>query len=120
MLIAPGCSAMTIPRRVRVGLVLALAVLLAPVIEPPAGSPFTLAGVALMVGELMIGGLIGLMLRLGIEAVTFGGQVIGLSTGLGYGEVVDPVSCAGTPPLGPFYGMTATQLFLARDRREGR
>src|SRR3546814_10398013 len=51
MLIAPVFSAMTIPRRVRVGLVLALAVLLAPVIEPPAGSPFTLAGVALMVRD---------------------------------------------------------------------
>lgn len=115
MLVAPLFSAMTIPRRVRVGLALALAVLLAPVIEPPAGSPFTLAGVAVMVREVMIGGLIGLMLRLVIEAVTFGGQVIGLSMGLGFGEVVDPISGARTPQLGQFYGLLATLLFIAMD-----
>src|SRR3546814_12366667 len=68
MLIAPVFSAMTIPRRVRVGLVLALAVLLAPVIEPPAGSTFTLAGVALLVRVPLIGGLLGLLLRLVIGA----------------------------------------------------
>src|SRR3546814_16912633 len=68
-----------------------------------------------MVRELMIGGLIGLMLRLVIEAVTFGGQVIGLSMGLGFGEVVDPVSGARTPQLGQFYGLLATLLLIAMD-----
>ncbi|PKM01742.1 MAG: flagellar biosynthetic protein FliR [Gammaproteobacteria bacterium HGW-Gammaproteobacteria-6] len=115
MLIAPLFSAMTIPRRVRVGLVVALAVLLAPVIEPPTASPFEVAGIAVMARELMIGGMIGLMLRLVIEAVTFGGQVIGLSMGLGFGEVVDPVSGARTPQLGQFYGLLATLLFIAMD-----
>lgn len=115
MLVAPVFSAMTVPLRARVGLGLALALLLAPAIEPPTVDAFAVAGAALQARELLIGAAIGLTLRLVIEAVAFGGQIIGLSMGLGFGEVVDPVSGARTPQIGQFYGLLATLLFLAMD-----
>lgn len=115
MLVAPAFGGRTVPVRVKVGLGLALAVLLAPSITPPLEDAFGPAGVALIARELMIGGGIGLTLRLVIEAVAFGGQIVGLGMGLGFGEVVDPVSGARTPQVGQFYGLLATLLFLAMD-----
>jgi len=115
MLVAPVLSAMTVPLRVRIGLALALAVLLAPLIEPPLDDAFAPAGAALLAREMLIGSGIGLTLRMVIEAVAFGGQIVGLSMGLGFGEVVDPVSGARTPQIGQFYGLLATLLFLAMD-----
>ncbi|MDX2299855.1 MAG: flagellar biosynthetic protein FliR [Xanthomonadaceae bacterium] len=115
MLVAPAFAGMTVPVRVKIGLGLALALLLAPVIEPPRADAFDPAGAAMLARELMIGGGIGLTLRMAIEAIAFGGQLIGLSMGLGFGEVVDPVSGARTPQIGQFYGLLATLLFLAMD-----
>lgn len=115
MLVAPAFSGMTVPVRIKVGLSLALALLLAPAITPPLDNPFGPAGAAMIAREMLIGGGIGLTLRMAIEAVAFGGQIVGLSMGLGFGEVVDPVSGARTPQIGQFYGLLATLLFLAMD-----
>lgn len=115
MLVAPVFSAMTTPLRVRVGLALILAWLLAPTLPATVGdlsSPFVLV---LAARELLIGIMIGLLVRLVIEAFAFAGQVIGLSMGLGFGEVVDPISGARVPQLSQFYGVLATLLFLAMD-----
>lgn len=115
MLTAPVLSAVTTPLRVRVGLALLLAWLLAPALPARPDdllSPFVLV---LAARELMVGLMIGLLVRLVIEAFVFAGQVIGLSMGLGFGEAVDPVSGARVPQLGQFYGVLATLLFLAMD-----
>lgn len=114
-LTAPVFAGRTLPARVKIGLLLALTLLLAPVVEPPAAAAWSAPGAGWAMREVAIGGLIGLTVRLVVEAVAFGGQVVGLSMGLGFGQTVDPVSGAQMPAVGQFYSLLATLLFLAMD-----
>lgn len=114
-LLAPVFAGMILPARIKIGLMLSLALLLAPVIEPPAVAAWSAEVAGWAMREVAIGGLIGLTVRLVIEAVAFGGQIIGLSMGLGFGQTVDPVSGAQMPAVGQFYSLLATLLFLSMD-----
>lgn len=114
-LFAPVFAGTILPARVKVGLALSLALLLAPVVEAPAVAAWSAEGVGWALREAAIGGLIGLALRVVVEAIAYGGQIIGLSMGLGFGQAVDPVSGAQMPAVGQFYSLLATLLFLAMD-----
>ncbi|MCE5231824.1 MAG: flagellar biosynthetic protein FliR [Mizugakiibacter sp.] len=117
MLTAPALGGRNIPARVRVAFALLLALLIAPTLPAPAQAPsaFAPAGMATMAQQVLIGAAIGFVLRLVLEAVAFGGQIVALTMGLSYGEVVDPQSGTSMPMLSQFYLLLATLLFLAMD-----
>jgi flagellar biosynthetic protein FliR len=113
-LIAPVLGSTMIPARIRVGLVLMLTLVLAP-LAPAAVAPLSAAGVATLVAQVLIGASVGFVLRLVFEAVAFGGQLVGQSMSLGFAEVVNPGGGGSTPVLSQFYMVLVTLLFLALD-----
>lgn len=114
LLAAPVFSAMTVPRMVRGGLAVLLTVVLAPTVAVPAGlAPLSAPGLAVLAQQLLIGAAMGFVLRLVVEAASFGGQLVAFAMGLSYGEVVDPLKGVTTPVLSQFYSLLATLLLLA-------
>lgn len=113
-LVAPVLGASVIPARIRVGLVVVLTLVLAP-LAPAAIDPMSAAGVATMAGQVLVGAAVGFVLKLVFEAVAFGGELVGQGMSLGFAEVVAPGGGGSTPVLSQFYMVLVTLLFLALD-----
>ena len=114
VLTAPAASETVVPGRVKIVLTLALAFLLAPLVEVPAGlSIFSAAGMLAAVLELLIGVSIGMVVQLAFEALIFAGQSISLTMGLGFATLVDPQRGAQVPVLGQMFMIFGTLIYLS-------
>lgn len=114
VLTAPVASESSVPAPVKIALSIALAFILAPLAPVPPGlSIFSGAGVLAAVQEVMIGIAIGMVVQLTFEALTFAGQSISMSMGLGFATLVDPEHGADTPVLGQFFMIVGTLAYLS-------
>lgn len=114
VLAAPTTSEAAIPRLVKVVLTVSLTFLVAPMAEVPAGlSIFSAAGMLAAVLEVLIGISIGMVVQVAFEALTFAGQSISLSMGLGFATLVDPQRGAQTPVIGQLFVILGTLTYLA-------
>jgi len=111
---APIASEKTIPGNVKIVLTLSLAVLLGPLVPVPAAlSIFSAAGLLTAVQEILIGVAIGMVMELAFEALTFAGQTISMTMGLGFATLVDPQRGASVPVLGQMFSIMGTLTYLA-------
>ena len=113
-LVAPVFSATVVSARIRVGVVMVLTLVLAP-LAPATVDPLSAAGVAAMAGQLLIGAAIGFVLKLVFEAVSLGGELIAQSMSLGFDSVVSPQEGGSSAVLSQFYLLLVTLLFLVMD-----
>jgi flagellar biosynthetic protein FliR len=87
---------------------------MAPLVQIPAGlSIFAAAGLLAAVQELLIGVSIGMVVQLTFEALTFAGQTISLTMGLGFATLVDPQRGANTTVLGQMFMIFGILTYLA-------
>lgn len=116
-LAAPVFGAPQVPVLLRFILAVAVGVpgsLLATVVLPPDGIA-SAAGVALIIGEIIIGLALGFALQTGFAATSIAGEAIGNAMGLGFAATIDPMSGTGTPAIGQVLTILATLLFLSMD-----
>jgi flagellar biosynthetic protein FliR len=114
VLAAPIASEGVVPGLVKVVLTLALAFLLGPLIQVPAGlSIFSAAGMLTAVMELLIGVAIGMVVQVAFESLVFAGQSISLTMGLGFATLVDPQRGAQVPVLGQLFMIFGTLTYLS-------
>jgi flagellar biosynthesis protein FliR len=114
VLAAPIASEAVIPRLVKIVLSLALAFLMAPLVQVPGAlSIFSGAGLLAAVQEVLIGVSIGLVVTLTFEALTFAGQTISLTMGLGFATLVDPQRGAQTTVIGQMFMIIGILTYLA-------
>ena len=103
-----------IPARVKVGLSVLIAIIIAPTIGemPPVaiGSP---QGLLIMVQQIIIGVAMGFTMRLIFTAVEMAGELTGLQMGLGFASFYDPVNAVHSPIVAQWLGMVAALAFLA-------
>jgi flagellar biosynthetic protein FliR len=113
---APIASESTIPARVKIVMTVALAALLAPLAAVPGDlSIFSGAGALTAVREVLIGVAIGMVMELAFEALTFAGQTISMTMGLGFATLVDPQRGASVPVVGQMFMIMGTLTYLAID-----
>lgn len=102
-----------VPARVKIGLSVLLAIVIAPTIEPiptvPVGSP---QGLLIIVQQIVIGVAMGFTIRLIFNAVEMAGELAGLQMGLGFATFYDPVNASHTPVVAQLLGMIASLAFL--------
>ncbi len=111
---APIASETSIPARVKIVMTLALAVLIAPLAPVPAAlSIFSGAGLLTAVQEILIGVSIGMVMELAFEALTFAGQTVSMTMGLGFATLVDPQRGASVPVLGQMFMIMGMLTYLA-------
>lgn len=113
-MVAPIFSATVAPARVRVAVLVVLAMVLSP-LAPTQMDLFSAGGAATMVSQILIGASIGFVLQLVFQAVSYGGILIGQAMGLGFAEMVSPMTSTSSPVLGQFYLVMVSLLFLAMD-----
>ena len=113
-MVAPIFSATVVPARARVAILLVLTMVLSP-LAPTQMDLFSASGAATMVSQILIGASIGFVLQLIFQAVSYGGILIGQAMGLGFAEMVSPMTNTSSPVLGQFYLVMVSLLFLAMD-----
>ena len=116
-LAAPIFGANFVPVQIRAIVALAIGIpglALTPFQLPPDGL-VTMAGFALILGEIMAGLALGFAVQIGFSCAVVAGEVIGNAMGLGFAAMMDPASGQQNPVLGQFMMIVATLLFLAMD-----
>lgn len=111
---APLWSSAALPRRTRLILGLAIAIGLAPSLPAmpavPAGS---LAGLWIMLQQILIGIGMGFAMRIVYTAIDLAGQFMGFQMGLGFATFYDPSTSSQTGVISEFMDLLALLTFLS-------
>ncbi len=117
LIAAPIFGAAAIPLQLR--LILSLAVGMAALSSVPFAVPkdglASMAGIAMVGGEVVAGLSLGFALQIGYSAAFIAGESIANAMGLGFSSMVDPLSGNSTVVVGQFLSIIATFLLLAMD-----
>lgn len=113
----PFFSSNNIPTLVKAGMCLAFTFLLHPVLDISTDNyPTDTLGFALLAtGELMIGAIMGLMLRMLFASIQIMGQLIGFQMGFAVANVIDPMGGDQVSVLAQFCYLLAMLLFFNMD-----
>ncbi len=111
LLAAPFFSLQVVSLRVRLILGFLLTWMIYPLIEIPVIDPVSVAGVAEIVNQAMVGFVMGVILQVVSAALVVGGQTISTSMGLGMANMVDP-NVGNVPLLSVFLLIVSTLIFL--------
>lgn len=113
MLTAPMFSSRAIPARFRVGFALTAAAVLFPLVAPTIPGDITLTTALVgVVGETLIGLVIGLSVTLVLVGVQVAGMLIGQQAGIALASVVDPTQGAQSTVVGQVYTIVTMLIFL--------
>ena len=113
-MLIPGIGEGYVPARVRVSLALMLAFCLAPIIEPTL--PPLPDGVGAMTGsvikEVLIGLILGGLLRLFIASLTTAGELVSIQTTLSFAQTANPTEATPSTTLGTFLSILGLTLIF--------
>jgi flagellar biosynthesis protein FliR len=109
----PMLSGRTVPPRVKVALVLVLALALTPAIQLPPVPPDTVAMAAGLASEMLIGLVIGMAVRLLFAALEVAGEIAGSQMGFSIAHLLDPMTSISTPMVGQLFTIIASLVFLS-------
>ena len=111
---APLFSSGSVPVHVKVGLSFMLAVIIFPLVNVTDVSALPLAALGIaMVGEVLIGVIIGFTARLLFAAVQLAGQLVGFQMGFGIVNVIDPQTSTQVSIIAQFENIITFLTFLA-------
>ena len=111
---APVLGARYVPARIKILLVLALTLVIAPnVPDVPIVDPISLPALAIIIQQLIIGAATGLLMAMVFSAFVIGGELIATSMGLGFASVVDPQMGVQTPVISQFYVVLLSLVYVS-------
>ena len=111
---APVLANRGIPRRIRLGLGLALTLVIAPLAGPiPDVSPSSYEGLQILIQQIIIGTAMGLAMSIAFTAIDAAGELIGLQMGLGFAVFFDPQQGNNAPVIAQLMSLLAVLFFLA-------
>ncbi len=114
LMVMPLIGGSFVPTKVRLLLAVALTVVLAPVLPTmPSLDVLSAAGLVTMIQEIAIGVSMGFLVQLVFDAIALGGQVIGMSMGLGFAVFLDRARGVNIPVLGQLFLMLGMLTFLS-------
>lgn len=111
---APILGNKQVPKRIKVGLAMLLAIVIAPTLDPmPAVTLGSAQGLLIMVQQIIIGTAMGFTMRLIFTTVAMAGEFTGLQMGLGFASFYDPQNSSYAPIIAQWLGVIASLAFLA-------
>ncbi len=109
----PLLGGYAIPPTIRALLVVGLAAVVTPLVHVEAGVPVHALGFVLAMGnELLLGVLMGLVVRMCFVGLQLGGQMIAQDAGLAFGRIADPATGMSQSTLSNFYLQLGAVVFL--------
>ena len=116
LMVMPLIGGSFVPTKVRLLLAVALTAVLAPVLPTmPNPDVLSVVGLVTMIQEIAIGVAMGFLVQLVFDAIALGGQVIGMSMGLGFAVFLDRARGVNIPVLGQLFLMLGMLIFLSLD-----
>lgn len=117
IMLLPGIGEAFIPPRIRLAFAFAMALLMYPMIAGVA-PPLPTDGAGLggaVIRELLIGLLIGSILRLFMNSLATAGEIVSLQTTLSMAQTANPMQAQPSTTLGTFLGMMGIVLIFTTD-----
>ena len=117
VMLMPGLGETFIPARIRLSFALALSLLLFPLLAAKVPVLATGAGDfgLAVIREVIIGLLIGSILRLFMTSLATAGEIVSLQTTLSFAQTANPMQAAPSTTLGTFLGLIGIVLIFATD-----
>ncbi len=115
IMLLPGLGEAFIPARVRLAFAFALTLLLFPLLSTTA-PPLPADGAGLggaVIKELLIGLMIGGILRLFMNSLATAGEIVSLQTTLSFAQTANPMQAQPSTTLGTFLGLIGIVLIFA-------
>ena len=104
----------SIPTRIKVGLGIMLALIVAPGLPPlPSMDPMSMKGLLILIQQFVIGAAMGLTIRIVMAAMEMAGEIIGMTMGLGFATFFDPQSKGRSPAVSQFLALLTLMIYLA-------
>lgn len=115
MMMALGVGEQMTPARVRLAIALLLTLVVAPTVAAAApAQPKAFAGaVALVVGELATGLVLGSGARVLMSALQIAGNTVGMASGLSFAQQIDPINGGSGAVFSAFYSLLGVVLVFA-------
>jgi flagellar biosynthesis protein FliR len=112
---APIFGAPQVPVQLRLIIALAIGVPSAGLsaMSLPADGIVSIAGLLMIVSEVLIGLAMGFAVQTGFAATLIAGEAISNTMGIGFAAMASPITGQSSPAIGQFLSMLATFLFLA-------
>lgn len=111
---APLFGNLSVPIRVKIGFGLMLTLVIAPTVPAlPAADPMSLAGLLILMQQLVIGLAMGFAMRIVLAAVEMAGEIAGLTMGFGFATFFDPQTRARSSAIAQFLSLLTLMIFLA-------
>lgn len=119
VMLMPGVGEQLVSPRLRLAFALLLSLLLFPTVRPllPTQNG-AIAGpglIALLIGELLVGLMLGLTVRMVLAALQTAGMIISQQLGLSYAMTVDPMQGGQQAAIGNFLALLGVTLIMASD-----
>ncbi|WP_292223790.1 flagellar biosynthetic protein FliR [Brevundimonas sp.] len=115
LMLLPGFGEAYVPPRVRLSLALIISLALWPVVRTTLpGLPDTVGGMAgWIIHEVVVGLMIGLLLRMFMSALTTAGEIISLQTTLSFSQTANPMQAQPGTTLAAFLTLLGVTLLFA-------
>jgi flagellar biosynthesis protein FliR len=111
---APLYGNAAVPATVKILLGVLLAAVIGPTVPAlPAIEPMSMAGMLILLQEMVIGLAMGFSIRIVFAAVEMAGEISSLTMGLGFATFFDPQSQGRSSAVSQFLALLATLAFLA-------
>lgn len=111
----PGIGDESVPARIRLSFALLMALILGPLVQDTVGPiPSTLGGLAgAVIHEVLIGLMIGSVLRLFMTSLTTAGEIISMQTTLSFAQSTNPSMQGSSTAVATFLSMLGLTLLMA-------
>ena len=113
----PGLGEQPAPAQIRLSFALLLALVIAPVAAPHLGTlPPTVGGLGgAVVKEVLIGLMIGAILRMMLTSLAAAGEIMAIQTSLSFAQTADPTQAANGTALATFLSLLGVILIMSTD-----
>lgn len=112
----PVIGSQVVPARARLGLGIALTLVVTPLLPPLPEVPLlSVQSGLIVIQQLLIGLTIGFFLQVVFQIFVLAGQFIAMKMGLGFAAMNDPASGVSVTVISQYYLIMATLLFLSLD-----
>ena len=116
VMLLPGIGDTSVPPRVRLAFAFLMALMLMPVVARGMPVPPDVSGVAgAVIKELMIGLMIGGILKIFLSSLSTTGEIISIQTTLAFAQTAAPGQASPSTTIGTFLGLIGITLIMATD-----
>lgn len=112
--VAPLFGNASVPARVKIGLGILLAMIIAPTVPAvPAMDPMSWAGLLILLQQLVIGLAIGFAMRIVFAGIEMAGEITGMTMGLGFATFFDPQTRGRSSAISQFLALLMLMIYIS-------